>query len=87
MKNLIFILTLFFSALSFSQVQFEKNPFDKELPFSYIPVNEDLWRDYEKALKDKNIEASLDLVKGLKYGKLKSNEKAEAYLSALLRSE
>lgn len=76
----IIFIALLFSHLSFSQIQFEKNPFDKEAPFSYIPVNEDLWRSYEKNLKSKSHDANLDLVKSLQFSKLKMNEKAEAYL-------
>lgn len=84
MKSLInnlFIVLLLFSSMAYGQIDFEKNPFEKEKPFEYIPLNKKFWDEYQLLKKDKNFNQINKLIVDQDINKLKANEKAEVYLA------
>ena len=80
-SRVLFILLTIFCATAFSQIDFEKNPFEKEKPFEYIPLNKKFWDEYLLLKKDKNFEQINKLIVDQDVKKLKDNEKAEVYLA------
>lgn len=80
-KNIIAAFLLFISTSSIAQIDFEKNPFEKEKPFEYMPLNKLFWGEYQKLKSEKNYEQINSLIASQNLKKLKDNEKAEIYLA------
>ena len=77
----IFSVALVFSQDAFSQIEFEKNPFEKEKAFEYIPQNKSFWEEYLKLKADKKFDDINALINKQNIKTSKTNEKAEIYLA------
>ncbi len=78
--SIVFILQ-FFSVGMMSQIEFEKNPFEKDKPFEYIPLNNKFWTEYQTLKTNKNYTDMNSLISNQNFKQLKSNEKAEVLLA------
>ena len=91
MKIIFFSAFILFASIQFfcvidlqAQITFEKNPFEKEMPFDYKPINVQFWQEYEQILKGKEnnevVDKSIGLVKSAEWTKKTKNERAEILL-------
>ncbi len=71
----------FFSVGMMSQIEFEKNPFEKDKPFEYVPLNNKFWGEYQTLKTNKNYTDMNSLISNQNFKQLKSNEKAEVLLA------
>lgn len=83
-KFIILVLCHFvmiFSINASAQIEFEKNPFEKEKSFEYIPQNKNFWEEYQQLKANKKFDDMNTLISKQNLKTSKTNEKAEVYLA------
>lgn len=81
MRVWVFFAAILISVSSSAQIEFEKNPFEKDKPFEYVPLDTEFWTEYQQLKADKKYDDINSLIANKDLRKMKDNQKSEVYLA------